>query len=553
MKTEKKWMKEYNFWVTNKNVDPEVLKELVHLKDDEIEGRFNSSLEFGTAGIRGLLGAGTNRLNVHTVSQFAKGLALKLLNEDKPEVVIGYDVRHCSESFAHLIAGILSSNNIKVHLFEDIAPTPLVSYAIRNLSATCGIMITASHNPKEYNGCKVYWSDGAQITSELAKDIVECISNVNLLEAYDNTNRDLIVPVKSKVINNYMDSVSGLSLRNEEKIINVVYTPLNGCGNKYIEEMLKHKGYKVHLVKEQVEPDPNFSTTPSPNPEDLSVFEYAKKLGSKENAELLIATDPDADRVGIMVFNKGQYEQVNGNMLGALMLNYILSSLKSKDMLSEKLKSVTTIATSDLGRKIASSYGIETIETHVGFKNIYSLLNQWNNNENEFLFGYEESYGYGIGSKIARDKDAISASMLIAEMTNHYRLKGKSLIEVYEDLQVEHGYHCEETISVQVEGLKGKREIESIVRFFREYELFLDKYESFKIDYLNDNTGLEKMNVIEAIYANGTRYIVRPSGTEPKLKIYIYSASKNKKEAFANLNMLKDEIYEILSGFSLNK
>lgn len=548
----------YEEWLIN--VDEFTKRELRQLNDNEIKERFYTDIKFGTAGIRGLMETGPNRINKYVIKKVSSGLGNVIKSMYNKTIVIGYDNRHLSKEFAEIAALVFAEKGIKTYLFENVSPTPLVSYAIRKLGVQAGVMITASHNPKEYNGYKVYWEDGAQVSSEIAKIIEKEIDEVEIFKVETLESIDfgldfcLIEYVPNEVVDSYVDSVLGLQLSTDvSKDIKVIYTPLGGVGNELVTRVLKEAGYSsIKTVESQSKPDPNFSNVKSPNPEDRVAFELAEWKGSITNADLLIATDPDVDRVGVMVKNEGQYKFVSGNMLTSLIVNYLLSRLSEDGELKEKDKIITTIVSDSLGEKIASKYGLKTIRTHVGFKNIYSIVESWKNDEN-LLVGYEESLGIGIGSEIARDKDAISASLIIVEMAAYYKKKGKDLIDVYNELEKKYGYHKEKLLSIKLSGIEGKKKIESVVEKFREESIakFAGGNLKEKVDYLNDKTGLEKMNVIKYEYDNGLWFVIRPSGTEPKLKVYIYSSSKNERKSIINLskasNSLKDKIEQIIS------
>lgn len=542
-------------WLSN--VDEPTKRELNQLNDKEIEERFFTDIKFGTAGIRGIMEAGTNRINKYVIKKVSSGLANIINTTNNKSIVIGYDNRHLSKEFAENTALVFAAKGLKTYLFESVSPTPLVSYAIREMGTQAGVMITASHNPKEYNGYKVYWEDGAQVSSSIAQSIENEINEIEIFEVESLENIDLALSeglveyIPVSIINSYVDSVLDLQMSTDvNKDIKIVYTPLGGVGNKLVTRVLKEAKYTdVRVVEAQSEPDPNFSNVESPNPEDRVAFELAEWLGKGINADILIATDPDVDRVGVMVKHNGEYVFLSGNTLSSLMVNYILSQT-DVDELKDKI--ITTIVTDNLGEKIASKYGIETLKTHVGFKNIYSIVEGWTDNEN-LLIGYEESLGIGIGSGIARDKDAISASLIVAEMTAYYKKRNKSLIDIYNELEKEYGYHREDLLSIELSGISGQRKIELVVNEFRLGGISEIAGGSLKnkVDYLNDKTNLEKMNVLEFEYDNGIRFLMRPSGTEPKLKIYIYSSSRSKRESLLNLKetskLLEDRIEQVIS------
>lgn len=537
------YLKEYERWLEEDYIDDETKAELNALKgnDAEIEDRFYQSLEFGTAGLRGKLGVGTNRMNQYTVGLTAQGLAdtIERYGEEakKRGIVIAYDVRNFSREFSELSAQIFAANGIKVYLFEDIRPTPVLSYAVRELNTISGVMVTASHNPREYNGYKVYWEEGSQILDDVADEILENIekisdfSAVKKMDLQEGIDQGLITMIGEEIDSTYLEKVLGMTINDDiDKDISIVYTPLNGTGNVLVQEILKRRGFNnVHIVKEQEEPDGDFTTVGYPNPEDPKAFAYAEKLGKEKNAELLIATDPDADRTAIEVRDeKGDYVFVNGNRIGALLVHYILSQREAKGTLPDNGVVVKSLVTGDLSTKIAEKYGVEMIETLTGFKNVCGKANEYDiTGEKTFLFGYEESIGYNYGTFV-RDKDAVNSAMMIAEMAGYYKKQGLSLLDVLNNLFEEFGYYNETLVSVVYEGVDGQEKIKRIMEEFRKEgiqeigEMSLVK----TIDYKEDDTGLPKSNVLKYYYDNGSWFALRPSGTEPKIKLYIYSVGK---------------------------
>ncbi len=534
------YLEKYKYWVTNEFFDADTRKELEAIKDneEEIKSRFYTDLTFGTAGLRGIIGAGTNRMNKYTVSLATQGLADTIKNKGndaiKRGVAIAYDVRHFSKDFAEVSARVLAANGIKVYIFDDIRPTPLLSYTIRKLNTISGIVITASHNPKDYNGYKVYWEEGSQILDDIAKEILDNInsikdfSEIKIMDFEEGLNKGLISYIGKDIDDEYVEYVKSLSLNdNIDKDIKIVYTPLNGTGNKLVRRVLRERGFaNVFVVPEQENPDPDFKTVGYPNPEDIKAFEYAKRLGKEKNADILIATDPDCDRVACMVKDdEGNYREINGNQIGALLVNYILSSRHEKGTIPQNAAIVKSIVTGDLSKAIADKYNVKTVETLTGFKHICGKANEFDKTkENTFLFGYEESIGYVYGTMV-RDKDGVISSMLIAEMAAYYKKRGKSLLDVLEDLYREHGYYLSNLISIVLEGIEGSERIQRIMESFRKnpIENIDDMNLERTIDYLKDNTGTPKSNVLKYYFDDGSWYAIRPSGTEPKIKIYIYS------------------------------
>lgn len=548
----KSWLEEDTF---SKN-DIEELKR-IEFDEEEIKDRFSTSLVFGTAGIRGKVGMGTNRMNVYNVAKTTQALADTILSAKDYKadmgVAIAYDVRYFSKEFAEISAAVLAGNGIKVHIFEDIRPTPLLSYTVRKLNCISGIMITASHNPKEYNGYKVYWKEGSQILDGIAEKILSNIKSQNgfsyikKIDFNDGIKRKLISYIGSGIDELYIKEVLNLSLNEEiDKDVKVVYTALNGTGNVLIREVLKRRNFKnIYVVKEQEKPDPNFTTVGYPNPEDPEVFQYAEKLGIEKKADLLIATDPDSDRCAIEVLNEnGEYEFLNGNKIGALLVNYILSQRNDKKMTRKKDVIVKSVVTGDLGTEIAKKYNVKCIEVLTGFKNICDKANEFDKTkEHNFIFGYEESLGYNYGTFV-RDKDAVSSVMMIVEMAAFYKKSGKNLLKVLNEIYEKFGYYTEKLLSMEFEGVSGRKIIEDMMEDFRKNKIEnIDDLKLLKhIDYLYDETSIPKSNLIKYHYDDGSWYAVRPSGTEPKIKIYIYSKGKTFNESCQKIELIEREL-----------
>lgn len=573
---DKEYMEKYNFWKTNKFFDEATKSELYSIVNDEseIEDRFYKELEFGTAGLRGKLGAGTNRMNIYIISRAANGLALYI--KDKGEsyssrgVAIAYDCRHFSREFAMRSALVLAAHNIKVYLFKSLRPTPVLSFTVRHLKTAAGIVVTASHNPKIYNGFKVYSDDGAQILQETADEITENIlkvenfEDIKIMDEKEAFKKGLVTFIGSEIDDIYVEKVKSLSLRdNVEKHINIVYTPLNGTGNILVRRVLKERGFtNVNVVPEQEYPDADFTTVPFPNPEDGRAFEYAERLGNKINGELLIATDPDCDRLAIMVRNKdGKYVSFNGNQTGAVLIKYIIESMKELNILPSNGAIVKSIVTGDLGKVIAKKYGIQTFETLTGFKNICSKVDDFEKTgENQFIFGYEESIGYVTGTFV-RDKDAVISSMMLCEAAAYYKSLGKNLVEVLEDIYKEYGYYRESLISLVLEGLEGSKRIKRMMEGYRKdypYEINgvkLTKYIDYKSSEIMDVSSgkvttcdIPVSDVLKFILEDGSWYAVRPSGTEPKIKLYMYSIGSTLADAEEKLSVMKHIIFEKLQS-----
>lgn len=546
------YMEKYHSWLEDEFIDEKTKKELLEIKDDkkEIEDRFYKELEFGTGGLRGIIGAGSNRMNIYTLGAATQGFAnyiSKLGPEMKAKgVAIAYDSRHYSREFAQEIALVLNGNGIKTHLFRELKTTPELSFAVRYLGCIGGIVVTASHNPSQYNGYKVYSSAGMQLGLEAseqviqeAKEIVD-FSDIRKKNMEDAVKEGLFTMIGKEVEDAFIQTVKTQSLHREvvERVssdFRIIYTPLHGTGNKPVQRILKELGFEnVFVVPEQAKPDGDFPTVMYPNPEERAAYTLALELAVEKNAQVIIATDPDGDRMGVVFKNKnGEYILLNGNQTGALLTEYVLSSQKEKGILPENGAVIKTIVTSELGAKIAQSYGVEVFNTLTGFKFIGELMEEFSlNDEYQFILGYEESYGYLIGNH-ARDKDGVVASMLVAEMTAYYYDKGLSLDEVLENMYREYGYYLEKLRSITLEGKDGMEQIQKILSYFRK-ECPLE-WQGQSILYIEDylaqkkydkerkviaTLGLPKSNVLKFILGDGSWFCIRPSGTEPKIKFY---------------------------------
>lgn len=546
----------YDEWLNNEYFDLETREELKSLKDeDEIQDRFYTDLKFGTAGLRGKIGAGTNRMNRYTVSLATQGLAQTIVSKGQGAmdrgVAIAYDVRHYSDEFAEIAARVLAANGIKTYLFDGIRATPVLSYTVRRLNCISGIVVTASHNPRDYNGYKVYWEEGSQILDDIADEILGEIDkiqfdNIRIMDLDEGKEKGLINIIGKEIDDEYITELLKMAIREDiDKDIRIVYSPLNGTGNKPVRRVLRERGFtNIIVVPEQENPDPNFTTVGYPNPEDVKAFEYSAKLGEKENAEILIATDPDCDRVAMAVNNGKGYTFLNGNQTGALLIHYILSQRHKKGDIPKNAAIAKSIVTGDLGKVIADKYGVKMFETLTGFKNICELPNQWDiTKEYEFIFGYEESIGYVYGN-LVRDKDAVVSSMLIAEMAAFYKKEGISLLKVLEDIYAEFGYYNEKLISILLEGLEGQQLIGRIMKDIRNnpiVEIGSMKLEK-TIDYLNDETDAGVSDVLKYYMDDGSWYAIRPSGTEPKIKLYMYTKGKSREDSIEKLNEIEKTV-----------
>lgn len=521
--------KEYDKWVEYADKDMDLVEELGKMQENDVKDAFYRDLAFGTGGLRGTIGAGTNRMNIYTVAKATKGLA-DYLNEhfDHPSVVIGYDSRIKSDLFAKVASMVFSDNGIKVNLWPRLNPVPTVSYATRYLNCSAGVMITASHNPSKYNGYKVYGADGCQITTEAASEILSYIEAVDIftvgIKDFDETKVDYI---DDKVLTSFIEEIKKQSVlkENVNKNVAIVYTPLNGTGLVPVTRILKETGFtNITVVEEQKNPDGNFPTCPYPNPEIREAMQLGLEYCERVNADLLLATDPDADRCGIAVRNsKGDYQLLTGNETGLLLLDYICANRIKNRTMPKTPVMVKTIVTSDMGKQIANHYGVRTIDVLTGFKFIGEQIGRLEKegHVDDYVFGFEESYGYLTGSYV-RDKDAVNAAFMICEMFAYYKSKGVSLLEKLDELYKTYGYRLNTLHSYTFEGPEGFDQMQSIMKKFREG---INDFAGSKIekvlDYSEGLDGLPKSNVLKYLIENESSVVIRPSGTEPKLKVYI--------------------------------
>ncbi len=559
----------YKKWLENASDDSSLIKELEEVKnnEEEIYDRFYRSLEFGTAGLRGVIGAGTNRMNIYNVRVATQGLANYLLkNYEKSSVSISYDSRIKSDLFAAEAARVLAANGIKVYLSTELQPTPVVSYAVRYFKSQAGIMVTASHNPSKYNGYKCYGYDGCQMTDKAAAAVydeiskLDCFSDVKLVD-FDKALEDGIIEyIGDEFYESYLSKVEEQSVNKgicENSDLSVVYTPLNGAGNKLVRKILDRTGVKkVHIVKSQELPDGNFPTCPYPNPEIKEALEEGLKLCEEVKPDLLLATDPDSDRVGIAVPDGDSYRLITGNETGIMLTDYILSNRKALGTLPENPIMVKTVVTSVLTERVANKYGCELKNVLTGFKYIGEqiLELEQKNEENRYVFGFEESYGYLAGTYV-RDKDAVVASMLICEMAAYYKKQGKSLVDVIDGLYKEYGFYKNTTLSFEFEGASGMETMKNIMDGLRNSDVkemagfgivkHADYFLSFEEDFTTGTKTeihLPKSNVLSYSLEGGNAIIVRPSGTEPKIKIYFTGVGKDQEDAERVTGVLIDYV-----------
>lgn len=514
----------YEYWLTFDDNTKNELESIIDKK--EIEDRFYKDLEFGTGGLRGIMGAGANRMNKYTVGKATKGLCEYLKNEFAGEksVVIAYDSRNNSKAFAECAAEVLCYNGIKTFLFEEIMPTPVLSFSVRYLNCNAGIVITASHNPKEYNGYKVYDKYGCQLVPQYADKVISYINNVKDIKSVKHMNLNMALSngyltyIGDEVLNSYISEVEKMAVYKETSDLKIVYTPLHGTGNIPVRKVLSDMSFDISVVKEQAVADGNFTTVRSPNPEEKDALNMALEQAKIANADLVIGTDPDCDRVGVGVLHNGEYTLLTGNQTGALLVDFYLKF--KKQSLNPKTTLVKTIVTNDLGAEIARKNGLNVVETLTGFKYIGDQITKYEKTgENEFLIGYEESYGYLVGT-YARDKDAVVASMLICEMAAYYKKNKMTFVDALNVLYSEYGFYLDALDSFVLKGKDGASRIKNIMSYFRANKATVFPNITDVKDYSTGIGDLPKSNVLKFFLKGGSWIAVRPSGTEPKLKMY---------------------------------
>ncbi|MBR2590794.1 MAG: phospho-sugar mutase [Clostridia bacterium] len=564
----------YSLWCENATEDKDLIEELHAIagREDEINDRFYKSLEFGTAGLRGVLGAGTNRMNIYTVGQATQGLAASLLKQyDAPRVAIAYDSRINSTVFAERAAMVLAANGVKAYIFKELVPTPVLSFAVRYLGCQSGIVITASHNPSKYNGFKCYDPDGYQMTDESAAKTLAEIQSIDMFKDIktipfaQGLEEGSIEYCADEVMEAFLAAVEKQSINKgicASSNLNLIYSPLNGTGNKPVREILKRIGIQnIKVVPEQENPDGNFPTCPYPNPEIRQVFEKALEMTAQFDADLILATDPDCDRVGIAVkAANGEYQLMSGNEVGAMLLEYLLSQRVQKSIMPKEPVAIKSFVTTNIANKVAAKYGCKIKEVLTGFKYIGEYITELEKvgKEDNFILGFEESYGYLSGTH-ARDKDAVVASMLICEMAAYYKSIGKSLIDVMNELYKEFGIYKHTVISLQFEGAEGMEKIQNIMSTLRSEGI--SSLAGKKVLYFSDYKTLERTNLStgesEKILLPTTNalvyeleddnlFIIRPSGTEPKIKAYITACTATEEEAQALTQKMQEDFKELI-------
>ena len=571
------YMDKYNFWLTSPQFDEETRKELEAIKgnDLEIKDRFYKDLEFGTGGLRGIIGAGTNRMNKYTVGKATQGLSNYIL-KNNPEgktmgVALAYDSRNMSPEFAEMSALVLNANGIKAYIFDELRPTPELSFAVRHLGCTAGIVVTASHNPPEYNGYKVYWADGAQVVAPKDEGIIGEVNSITdfsaikMMDKAEAVKNGLFNVVGKEIDDAFVENIKKQAVRPEEVIkakdMKIVYTPLHGAGNKNVRRVLAEVGFEnVYVVPEQEKPDGTFPTVGYPNPEDPKAFTLAIKLAQEKQADIIIGTDPDSDRIGVVVKdNNGNYDILTGNMTGALLTEYVLGGRKKKGTLPENAAMVKTIVTTEMVRAIAENYGVKLFDVLTGFKFIGEKIKQFEEDHSySYVFGFEESYGCLSGT-YARDKDAVGASMLVCEMAAYYKNKGMTLYDGLMELYNKYGFYKEGVKSVTLKGVDGAEQIQKIMEYLRNN--VPSDFAGNKVIWAKDyKTGvfknlltgeteastLPKSNVLYYNLDDRAWLCVRPSGTEPKIKFYMGVKADSLEKAVEKTDALVASVDELL-------
>lgn len=530
-------------WTDESIYDKKTIERVLSMSAEEYVGAFSGNLEFGTAGLRGYMDAGTNRMNIYTVKKAAIAIAKWILKNDASEkgIAIGYDVRHHSRDFANITASVMKYFNIKYYFFDEIVATPHLSYAVRHLETFCGVMVTASHNPKDYNGYKVYKKTGSQILEDDAEVIEKFMNEITEKEFTDIPDVEPVSFDFKPVFNDYYRDIMSLSMNDDKTRFKMVYSPFNGCGEKTAKAILKDKNVDYFIPKEQEYPDPDFTTIPYPNPEVKETFSLAIELAKKENADLIVVNDPDADRMAFASRVGEEFKIFSGNEIGAILIYYIVNARKDLG-LDTNGRVVKTIVTDDLGIEIAKDFGYKTYETLTGFKNIAVFANELDGKDEEFVFGYEESIGYEIGSAV-RDKDGLSALLYVIDAYRYFKNKNMTFQNVLEEIYKKYGYHVENNFSIYFEGVDSNEKMNGVMKEFRED--FVDYLFDIEVDKRKDyllETGNMKTNALIYNLKNGIKICMRPSGTEPKLKIYMYGVGDDREKIMKELDMLRKKV-----------
>lgn len=530
-------------WIDESIYDKKTIERVLSMSDEEYVGAFSGNLEFGTAGLRGYMDAGTNRMNIYTVKKAAIAIAKWILKNDARErgIAIGYDVRHHSRDFANITASVMKYFNIKYYFFDEIVATPHLSYAVRHLETFCGVMVTASHNPKDYNGYKVYKKTGSQILEDDAEVIEKFMNEITEKEFTDIPDVEPVSFDFKPVFNDYYRDIMSLSMNDDKTRFRMVYSPFNGCGEKTAKAILKDKNVAYFIPNEQEYPDPDFTTIPYPNPEVKETFSLAIELAKKENADLIVVNDPDADRMSFASRVGEEFKIFSGNEIGAILIYYIVNARKDLG-LDTNGRVVKTIVTDDLGIEIAKDFGYKTYETLTGFKNIAVFANELDGKDEEFVFGYEESIGYEIGIAV-RDKDGLSALLYVIDAYRYFKNKNMTFQNVLEEIYKKYGYHVENNFSIYFEGVDSNEKMNGVMKEFRED--FVDYLFDIEVDKRKDyllETGNMKTNALIYNLKNGIKICMRPSGTEPKLKIYMYGVGDDREKIMKELDMLRKKV-----------
>ena len=545
----------YNLWKNYKDLDQSLKQELDTLDEKQIEEAFYQDLTFGTGGLRGIMGVGTNRVNIYTIRKATLGFARYLLKHNLTDgIAISYDNRKDSKRFAEEAAKVLAANHIKSYLFNALRPTPMLSFAVRYFKASGGIMITASHNPKQYNGYKAYDQTGAQVNPKTADLIIEEINNIKNPFEIKTADNDLIQKVDETFDDIYLNAIKDIKINDEVKKVKIVYSPLHGTGGPIIPQFLMDQGYEVHPYTPQMIVDPNFSNTKSSNPEDHEAYENTIAFAKDIDADIVMVTDPDADRLGIAVKHDGTYELITGNQTASVELYYLLSQRKKYNLLPPNGHVYTTNVTTKLIEVIARSFELDVITTLTGFKFIGEKAEMYQDT-NPYIFGCEESYGSLI-SDVVRDKDAVQAVYMLAEIANHLKLQGKTIMDYLNEIYETYGAYYEYTHAISLKGIEGSKKIQEIMSFFRENPPKLedkhllgydDVLKSIRVeDGIKSHLDLPKSNVLKYIFEDDTWIVFRPSGTEPKIKIYYGTKQKTLEEAKAYLQTIDKQIMKII-------